>query len=412
VHAGRRAASAGIVALIAFSLVACGDPATGDRPKEGSTTLTMYSSLPLHGPDSDRSGDMVNAIKLAMQESHGKVGKLSITYVSLDSSTPQAGDWTRDRVLENARTAIRDQNAIAYIGDLNSEATALALPLINEAHLLQVTPASTYDGLTRPGGSRKGEPDRFYPSGKRTLGRVLAPDHDQASALVGYMKGKGVKRLSIVHDRGLYGTGIVEQVARVAKRQGVAIVRTDGIDPNESDLSGRAKDVASSGADAFLYAGDGDIEAARMFNAVAAADADILLFSPGAVAGRTFVQALTPSAAHRARVTTPTLPPRLLPRAARVFIDRFRMDFGHEPVPDALLAYEAAKVVLSSIVNSGKRGFDRNAVVDAFFAMRNRPSVLGTYSIDKYGDTSLTTFAGNRVRGSRLVLEKLLKVRG
>jgi branched-chain amino acid transport system substrate-binding protein len=37
--------------------------------------------------------------------------------------------------------------------------------------------------------------------------------------------------------------------------------------------------------------------------------------------------------------------------------------------------------------------------------------VLGTYSIDRDGDTSLSTFAGNRLRGSRLVLDKVLKVR-
>lgn len=411
-HAGLRAALAAVVVAVALALAACGDPATGDRPKDGSSTLTLYSSLPLHGRDRDRSRDMVNAIKLALQEGKGKVGNLRVTYVSLDSSTNKAGMWTRDRVLENARQAVRDQNTIGYIGDLHSAATALALPLVNEGHILQVTPASTYDGLTRSGGSRKGEPDRFYPSGKRTFGRVVAPDHVQASALIGYMKEEGVKRLTILHDRGLYGGGFAEQIARAADAQGIELVDKDRIDARKGDLRGPAREVASSAADAFFFAGETDSGAARMFNAVAAADSDLLLFAPGAVAARAFVGDLSPSAARRMRVTTPTLPPQLLPHSARAFGDRFRGAFGRQPAPDALFAYEAAKVVLRSISNAGERGNDRNAVVDEFFAIRDRRSVLGRYSIDKHGDTSLSTYAGNRVRGSRFVLDKVLKVRG
>src|SRR5436190_19197910 len=131
---------------------------------------------------------MVNAIKLAIEENGGKAGALTITYVALDSSTREAGAWTDDRVLDNARQAVRDINAIAYIGDRDSAATALSLPLTNGGGLLQVSPTSSYDGLTRPGAVRTGEPERFYPSAKRTVGGLVPPDHVPASALVGYMK--------------------------------------------------------------------------------------------------------------------------------------------------------------------------------------------------------------------------------
>ena len=47
----------------------------------------------------------------------------------------------------------------------------------------------------------------------------------------------------------------------------------------------------------------------------------------------------------------------------------------------------------------------------AFFQIRNRESVLGRYSIDKAGDTSLSRYAGNRIEGSQFVLDKLLEVR-
>lgn len=406
-HGGLRAGASCVVAALALALGACGQKATGDRPAQGSGTLTVYSSLPLHGGDGARSRDMVNAIKLALREAGGTVGKLRIAYVPLDSSTAAAGTWTRDKVLDNARQAVGDPNTIAYIGDLPSEATALALPLVNEGHILQVSPGSTYDGLTRPGGSRKGEPDRFYPSGMRTFGRVVAPDHVQAAALVDYMKRSGVARLALARDRGLYGGGMAEQVQKAAATQGLQVIRTDRIEARAGDLSGAARQIAGSRADAFLYAGEDDGGAARIFSAVAAADRGMLLFAPSGVAGPALIRRLSTSAQRRMRITRPTLPPR----AVRLFDSRFRATFGREPVADALPALEATNVVLRAIRDAGEHGNDRDAVVRAFFAIRDRRSALGTYSIDRFGDPSLGTFAGERVRGGRTVLDKVLKSR-
>jgi branched-chain amino acid transport system substrate-binding protein len=407
---GLRAVGACVLAVLA-ALTAGGCGGSDDvGPQDGPSTLTIYSSLPLHGLDRDRSRDMVNAIKLALQESGGKVGPLSVTYVSLDSSTPEDGTWTSDRVLDNARMAVRDLNAIAYIGDLDSAATALSLPLTNEGHILQISPSSTYDGLTRPGGSRPAEPERFYPSGQRTFGRVVPADHVQAAALVGYMKTEGVRRVALLADRDLYGGGLAEQLVAAAPREGIQILDRGGIDVRKRDLSDRAADVAKLHPDAFLFAGEASPGAVRMYEAVAAADPGLLLFGPAAIADEPFVRALPAAVARRMRVTAPALPLRLQPRAARAFDARFRTTFGRQPAPEALQAYEATRLVLDSIRAAGSRGNDRRAVTDAFFATRDRRSVLGTYSIDRFGDTSLRTFAGDRVTSAGLVLDKVLRV--
>jgi branched-chain amino acid transport system substrate-binding protein len=397
---------------MALAAVGCGgNGGDGGGSQDGPSALTIYSSLPLHGPDRERSRDMVNAIKLALQESGGKIGPLSVTYVSLDSSTLETGTWTSDRVLDNARTAVSDLNAIAYIGELDSAATALSLPLTNEGHILQVSPASTYDGLTRSGGSRPAEPDRFYPSGERTFGRVVPPDHVQAAALVGYMKTEGVRRVALLADRDLYGAGLAEQVAAAAPQQGIQVVERGDIDVRKRDFSDRGAEIARLHPEAFLFTGDPSPGTARLYDAVAAADPSLLLFGPGALADTTFVRSLPPAVTRRMRLTTAVLPPQLLPRSAREFDARLRRTFGRPPAPEALQAYEATRVVLDSIRGAGARGNDRAAVTDAFYATRNRNSVLGTYSIDRFGDTSLSTFAGDRVTRSGLVLDKVLKVK-
>jgi branched-chain amino acid transport system substrate-binding protein len=408
----RAVLACGVIGLV-LALAACGDDNKVDDggPTTGSRTITIYSSLPQYGPDRQQAQDMVNAIKLAIEEAGGKVGLLTITYVALDSSTREAGAWTSDRVLDNARQAVRDINAIAYIGDRDSAATALSLPLTNEGGILQVSPSSSYDGLTRSGGVRTGEPERFYPSAQRTFGRMVPPDHVQASALVGYMKTEGVRKLALMGDRELEGGGLADQVARAALAQGIAVVDKGRIDATKGTLTGHARDVADTGADAFLFAGDSSTGAARIVDAVGAVAPGMLLFEPAADAEPSFIDELTPAVKRRVRITTPTLPPRLLPQSARDFRAKFQSAFGRAPAPEALLSYEATQAVLASIKAAGPKGNDRNAVIKAFFGLRNRKSVLGTYSIDRFGDTSLSRFAGNKLRGSRLVLDKVLEVR-
>jgi branched-chain amino acid transport system substrate-binding protein len=409
---GPRAALACVVVALALALAGCGGSKPDDGgPISGSRTVTIYSSLPQYGPDREQSQDMVNAIKLAIEQSGGKVGALTITYVALDSSTREAATWTDDRVLDNARQAVRDINAIAYIGDRDSAATALSLPLTNEGGILQVSPTSSYDGLTRSGGMRTGEPERFYPAATRSFGRMVPPDHVQASALVGYMKTEGVRTLALIGDRELEGGGLADQVSKAAAAQGITVIDKGRIDASKGDLSSHAQDVAKTGAGAFLFAGDSTTGAARIVQAVGDAAPRMLLFGPAAVAEPSFIDALSPAVKSRLRITTPTLPPRLLPASARRFRATFRSTFGRAPSPDALLAYEATEAVLASIRAAGAKGNERSAVIRAFHEIRNRHSVLGTYSIDRVGDTSLSRFAGNRVRGSRLVLDKVLEVR-
>jgi branched-chain amino acid transport system substrate-binding protein len=65
-------------------------------------------------------------------------------------------------------------------------------------------------------------------------------------------------------------------------------------------------------------------------------------------------------------------------------------------------------VVLDSIGRADP--VDRGAVVDAFLETTDRRSVLGRYSIDEVGDTTLDRLSGYRVRDGRPVLDAALRV--
>ncbi len=188
--------------------------------------LTIYSSLPLQGDSRPQSTDVVNGEKLALEEAGGKVGKYKIKYKSLDDSTAAAGKWEPGQTSADARKAAQDQSTIVYLGEFNSGASAISIPILNEAGILQVSPSNTYVGLTRSEGADKGEPDKYYPSGKRTFGRVVPADHIQAAAQVDLPEGRGLHEdLHPERQGGLREGHRRRRSPNIAKAQGLQIAR-------------------------------------------------------------------------------------------------------------------------------------------------------------------------------------------
>ena len=64
------------------------------------------------------------------------------------------------------------------------------------------------------------------------------------------------------------------------------------------------------------------------------------------------------------------------------------------PDPYAIYGYEAMSLALDAIKRAGDKGNCRDNVIKAIFATKDRQTVLGTYSIDKNGDTTLTDYGG------------------
>ena len=184
--ARRLGAAACLVGALALGVGACGGDDSGGSSSSGggnsaSKELTIYTSMPLQGASSAQSESIVNGEKLALAQNNGKAGKFKIKFVSLDNSTAQAGSWTPEATSANARKAAQDQNTSVYIGEFNSGAAAISIPILNEAGVPQISPANTAVGLTvKEPGATPGEPDKYYPSGQRTYTRIVARDSIRA----------------------------------------------------------------------------------------------------------------------------------------------------------------------------------------------------------------------------------------
>jgi branched-chain amino acid transport system substrate-binding protein len=403
---GRRAAPCALTAL-AVGLAGCGGIAAGNANPNASQ-LTIYSSLPLQGPAAAISQNIVNGEKLALAEVGGRVGSLRVSYVSQDDSSTKTGTWDPGVTAADAKAAAQDKTTIAYLGDYNSGASAISLPLVNAAGILQISPASPYVGLTSAHDAGQDEPDRFYPTGRRTFGRLMPDDEVQGAAQAKMMRGLGVRRLFVVSDENPFEGTLGQIVVADARAAGIRVVASDTVDTKATDYRGEVARVVRSGADAVLFSGGPGPGSVQLWQQLYGADPGLKLLGTSAVADPAFTSQLGP-AARNAFMTTPTLAPGLYPPAAQRLFGVYRRTFGTQPRPEMLYGYEAMAVALLAIRRAGANGGDRQSVVDRFFGIRGHDSVLGRYSIQPSGNSTLSDYAVDRVVGGRPVFDRLVR---
>jgi branched-chain amino acid transport system substrate-binding protein len=389
----------GFLAALALlpALAGCGGVGSSTAAENVGEQLTVYSSLPLQGPEAGISRQIEGGEKLALASIGGHVGHFTVSYTSLDDSSLTTGQWEPGATASDAKAAAQDPTTIAYLGDYNSGATAVSLPLTNAAGILQVSPASPYVGLTSSLDAGQGEPERFYLTGQRTFGRVAPGDQVQAAAQVALMRKLGIHKLYVVIDQDPFDTPLAQIVAGDAEAAGIKVLDEDTIiiGPG-STFTGEVAKVAKSGAEAVFVSATATSEAAELWRELHAAAPRLTLIASATMLNSVFTSHLGAAEANTF-IGSPVLAPRLYPASAQAVLAEYDKRFGASGEPYVLYGYEAMSVVLSAIRSAGANGDDRQAVIDKFFATHDRHSVLGVYSMQPSGETTLSEYAIDRV---------------
>jgi branched-chain amino acid transport system substrate-binding protein len=408
-----------LAAALALAVSACGGGGSSNDNSSGggggAKTLTIYSSLPLQGPLRVPTTALVNGAKLALEQAGGHAGKFKIKYVSLDDSTAQAGDWTAEATSANARKAAQDKNTAVYLGEFNSGATAISLPILNTAAVPQISPANTAVGLTsNDPGAAPGEPEKYYPKTTRTYARIVPKDTIQGAALATLMKQDGCTKVAMTNDKQVYGAGLAKNIQIAAKPLGLNIISNDAIDPKAANYRSLAQRAKAAGADCFVFSGTTGTNAVQVFKDFGAALPNAKLYGPDGVANAALTdpkQGGVPlSLDPRIKVSVATLEPSEYPAAGQEFFKAFKQKYGvKNPDPYAIYGYEAMNLALDAIKRSGDGS--RPNILKAIFSTKDRQSVLGTYSIDKNGDTTLTDYGIYGVKNGELVFDQTIKAK-
>jgi branched-chain amino acid transport system substrate-binding protein len=410
-----------LLAVFAVGLTACGEDdedegGGGDGAAEGGGgTVNVYSSLPLQGASRPQTTAMVEGIRLALQQRNNKAGEVTVKYTSLDDSTAQAGTWTPEATQANARKVAQDDAAIAYIGEFNSGASAISIPLLNEVPIAQVSPANTAVGLTSDEpGADEGEPEKYYPSGERHYLRIVPKDTIQGAALATLMSEDGCQGAYILNDKEVYGAGLARNIEAAAQDAGLEVLANEGIDPKAPNFRSQAATMKSEGADCFVFSGITANGAVQLYKDVAAALPDAKLYGPDGVAESGFADpaegGIPENVASRVKVTVATLAPDEYPPEGQKFFDDYEAEYGEaNPDPYAIYGYEAMSLVLDTCEKLGPDCTDKQAMIEGLFNTKGRESVLGTYDIDENGDTTLTDYGVYTIKGGELEFDQTIQ---
>jgi branched-chain amino acid transport system substrate-binding protein len=378
----------------------------GSGASPGAQMLDVYSSMPLHGPARGHAAAIVNGIKLALKQAGGTAGPWAINYISLDDSTAAAGRWDPVRCVANARRAAADPNAVYYVGEFNSGCSQVSIPILNQANVPQVSPDNTYVGLTtHDPGSAPGEPSKYYPSGKRTYLRISARDTVQAAALLTTIRRDGCRRAAIASDQEPYGNGLAALMGSLKHRYGVRVVSSIGIDRTARSYRAYARSLQAQHVDCFMFAGITASKAVLVTEDVAAAIPRAKLYGGDGICLSSFTDpaahGIPASIGRRFKCTFLNLPLNAYP-GGPAFLSAYEAEYGgSDPDPYAIYGYEAMQLGLDTIARLGFNGNSRPAILKALLATRDRHSVIGTYSFDRSGDTTLRSYGLYEVKGRR-----------
>ena len=405
---------AGVAAVLASAaLVAgCGASASAENHVAGRV-LTVYASVPYVGASAPDARAVVGGLQLALDESHHRVGRYRIALHILDDATAQSGGWDPGQTSANARRAAANPSTIGYIGEIDSGASAVSIPLLNRAGIPQISPTSTAVGLTSAGaGALPGEPEKYYPKQGRTFVRLAPDDAVQAAVQVRAQLGAGCRRTVALEDDDVDGRDAALTFAAVARGSGLPVTGPEPFAKGADDRAA-ATFVARSGAACVLIAGLDDRRAADLARSIAAAAPGTMLFGWAGLGAPGFIDPAAggvPAWLAPQAVLTGLVAGAAPPSPARRFQSAYARRYGAPP-PAAAYGYEAMSLLLDAIgrASGGGRGeVGRSAVLAALFHTRGRRSGLGTYSVAADGDTTLDRYGIYRVRNGRLALWKVM----
>ncbi len=374
---------------------------------ESKGTLTILSSLPRTGSANAQTTTIVNGIKLAIAEAGGQVDGWTIAYQDLDDASPQRGNWDPAVEAQNANAATKDATCIAYIGTFNSGAAKVAMPILNRAGIVMVSPANTYPGLTKPGKGEPNEPMVYRPTGTVSYFRIVPTDDLQGVQAADWAKQLGAKKVFVLHDRELYGKGIADVFCDHAKTIGVEIIGFDGTDSKAANYRSLVTKIKAVSPDLVYFGGTTQTNAGQIAKDLRAGGYEGMYMVPDGCFEQAFIEAAGDSNLNgNTYITFGGLPADQLTGRGAAFRDAYHAKYGSDPEAYAAYGYEAARVVLQAIAEAKTR--DRAGVLAAVAATKNFDGVLGRWSFDANGDTSSRVLSGQTVKDGKFVFVKVL----
>jgi branched-chain amino acid transport system substrate-binding protein len=377
----------------------------------GQPQYLIASDLPLQGSGRTQTVQMTAAIKFILKQHNFKAGNYTVGYQSCDDSTAQAGKWDSGKCSANANAYANNKSVVGVIGTFNSGCAEIIIPVLNRAPdgpVGMVSPANTYVGLTHKGpGTAPGEPEKYYPSGKRSYIRIVAADDFQGAADAQLTKNLGLKNVFIINDKEAYGQGVAGDYRNVLPKLGLKSAGFTAWDPKASSYEALANKIKQSGADAVFLGGLICENGGKLVKDLRAGlGPNVTIIAPD---GFTPISAVVEGAGNATEgmyVSVAGQPNEALGATGKKFVKDFgATQTGGQVDPYSAYAAQSIDVFLTAIENSDG---SRASVTENLFKTNITDGILGSFKINANGDTNANPVTIYQIKGGKQTTYKVI----
>jgi branched-chain amino acid transport system substrate-binding protein len=374
----------------------------------GSPQFIVASDLPLQGSSRTQTIEMTKAIGFTLKQAGYKAGKYTVGYQSCDDSTAQAGKWDPAKCSANAGLYTRTKEVIGVIGTFNSGCAEIEVPILNRVGLGEISPANTYIGLTHAP-ALPGEPQKYYPTGKRNYARVVAADDFQGSADVLVAKQLKATPVFVLNDKEAYGFGIASAFRNVAKAAGVKVVGFTAWDPKAASYQDLATKIQNSGAKAIFLGGLECENGGKLIKDLKSGVPNAQLIAPDGFSSFGDTVKHAGDASEGMWISIAGQPYANLPAAGKKFAAAFGKSIGLAAAkvnPYSNYGATAMQVLLQSIAKSDG---SRASVTKGLFGISVPSSPIGSFKLNANGDTNAGVISFYQIKGGQAVFKQIVK---
>jgi branched-chain amino acid transport system substrate-binding protein len=382
----QRLVIAGVSLLAAtMAMSACGSrsesPSGGGGSAAADKTVKIGVIVPLTGDNSLPGLGIKNGVDLAIKEANQKKTIPGWT-IQIDAQDDQA---TPD-VGKNAATQLAaDDEVAAVVGTLNSGVAQQVQPILNSAHIAEISPANTNPTLTQ-GAKWQTAPARPYPNYFRTV----TTDAIQGPFAAKYLYSTGIKKVATINDKQTYGQGLVGTFTEAYKAAGGTITSAETINVGETKFNTVISRVQGGKPQAVYYGGQ-YAEAGPLSAQMKQAGLNIPLMGGDGIYTSDYLQkagkAGTGDLATSVGAPTESLP------SAKAFVAAYKAaGYKEEYGAYGAYAYDATNAIITSLKASLEGASDvesaRQKTIDEIGKV-SLDGVTGNLAFDQYGDTKI-----------------------
>jgi branched-chain amino acid transport system substrate-binding protein len=393
--------AAAVVAAGLLLLTACGTnkeetPAGGGNDQASCDTskgtLVVGVISPQSGELSALGLGIKNATDLAVNQANEKCAvkgyKLAVQAED-DQKNPQLGAQAATKLASTP-------NVVGVVSTLNSSVSQSVQPILDQAGILQISPANTNDTLTK-GEDFESAPKRPY----KTYFRTCTVDSLQGPYAADYLVEKaGKKNVAIITDGLTYGEGLADTFTKRAEEKGAKIVTRQKIGEKDTDFSSVIAAVKPFKPDAVYFGGQYP-QAGPLSKQLAGAGLNIPVMGGDGVFDDNYIKLGGKDGDLATSVGAPT--EKL--DSAKAFVDAYgKAGYKEGFSAYGAFAYDAANAIIGSVATTiGDKEWSDSMREDLVknVGEYNAEGATGKVSFDEFGDSTNKVLTVYQVTGGK-----------